>query len=54
MPGKADEGGMPGRILTEENAARRRLGGVGPDKLPGVSTNAVFIEDSLPVRSPGE
>jgi hypothetical protein len=27
MDGKADEGGIPGRISTEENAARRRLGG---------------------------
>jgi 5-amino-6-(5-phospho-D-ribitylamino)uracil phosphatase len=26
--------------LTEENAARRRLGGAGPDELPGVTTNS--------------
>jgi hypothetical protein len=30
---------MPGRIWTEENAARRRPGGAGPDELPGVTTS---------------
>jgi hypothetical protein len=38
MHRKADEEGIPGRISTEENAARRRLGGAGPDELPGVTT----------------
>ena len=38
MHRKADEGDIPGRISTEENAARRRLGGAGPDELPGVTT----------------
>ena len=35
MHRKADEGDMPGRISTEENAARRRLGGAGPDETSG-------------------
>jgi hypothetical protein len=39
MHRKADEGGIRGRISTEENAARRRLGGAGPDELPGVTTS---------------
>ena len=38
MARKADEGGIPSRITTEENAARRRPGGAGPDELPGVTT----------------
>ena len=32
---------MPGRISTEENAARRRLGGAAPTKLPGVTTRSL-------------
>ena len=39
MPGKADEEGIPGRIWTEENDARRRLGGAGTEGLPSVSTS---------------
>jgi drug/metabolite transporter (DMT)-like permease len=39
MARQADEGGIPGRIWTEENAARRRPGGAGPDELPGVTTS---------------
>ena len=32
---KADEGGIPGRMSTEENAARRRLGGGDMWRIPG-------------------
>jgi hypothetical protein len=32
---KADEGGIPGRIATEENAARRRLDGAASCWIPG-------------------
>ena len=42
MPRQADERGIPGRISTEENAARRRLGGAGPDELPVVTTQREF------------
>jgi len=37
-----------GRISTEENAARRRPGGAGPDELPGVTTtlDLVALESS--------
>jgi hypothetical protein len=36
MHRKADEGGIPGRMSTEENAARRRLGGGDMCRIPGV------------------
>jgi hypothetical protein len=39
MHRKAVECGIPGRIWTEENAARRLLGGADPDKLPGATTS---------------
>jgi small multidrug resistance family-3 protein len=43
MARQADEVGIPGRIWTEENAARRRPGGAGPDELPGVTTRVVLM-----------
>ncbi len=49
MARKADEGGVPGCISTEENAARRRLGGAGPDELPGVTT--MFEKESTAERA---
>jgi hypothetical protein len=35
MARKADEGGIPGRISTEENAARRRMDGAHLWRIPG-------------------
>jgi len=35
MPRKADEGGIPGRMSTEENAARRRMDGAHLWRIPG-------------------
>ena len=36
-------------MLTEENAARRRLGGAGPDGLPGVTTEELVSRADIPL-----
>ncbi|MEZ5089879.1 MAG: hypothetical protein R2719_09200 [Micropruina sp.] len=47
MPRKADEGVIPGRLVTEENAARRRPGVAQRAKVGGRGTSATRTTHTL-------
>ena len=58
MPRKADEGGIQGRMSTEENAARRRMGGGDMCRIPGAgpwcrTTNRLTSRAWIAHRCPG-